>query len=224
MVTLFSLLILIIACYSQPPNFLILFVDDLGYGDLGYNGHPTITTPNIDALALNSMRFTQWYSGFPSCSASRAAILTGRLPPRSGCSGGWKGGVFREGANGGLPTNETSFATILKKVGYATQIIGKWHLGQKDEYLPFNHGFDDWFGLPYSADMGLTPWDMHEDPPLALLQNTTILEQPTDLSLLANKYATVAIDFIKNKTAANIPWYFISFICHQSLYCMSTTL
>ena len=129
---------------SNPrPNFLILFADDLGYGDLGFNGHPTISTPNLDHYAHEGKRLTQWYSGFHGiyyalfqkkylprskqctvCSPSRAAMLTGRLCVRSGCCGGYMGGVFRQDAIGGLPTNESTFGTILQKAGYATMTIG----------------------------------------------------------------------------------------------------
>lgn len=111
---------------NERPNIIILFADDLGYGDMSYMGHPTLYTPNIDALAYNGKRLTQWYSGFHICSPSRAAMLTGRLCVRSGCCGGYKGSVFRQNAIGGLPTNETTFAAILKKAGYTTKAIGKW--------------------------------------------------------------------------------------------------
>ena len=131
---------------SNPPNYIIFFADDLGYGDVSYNGHPTISTPNIDHYALSGIRLTASYSGFHICSPSRAAMLTGRLCVRSGTCGGWTGGVFREGAVGGLPTNETTFATVLKKQGYRTKAIGKWHLGVLPEFMPLNHGFDEYLG------------------------------------------------------------------------------
>merc|ERR1719453_1323242 len=102
------------------PNFLILFADDMGYGDMSGSGHPTIATPNLDRLASEGMRFTQWYSGFHVCSPSRAAMLTGRLPIRSGTAGAkWTGGVFMFDAKGGLPRNETTFASLLRDVGYS---------------------------------------------------------------------------------------------------------
>ena len=189
----------------QRPNFLILFADDMGYGDLSYNGHPTINTPNVDKLALGGMRFTQWYSGFHVCSPSRAAMLTGRLPVRSGMAGTWTGGVLSADAVGGLPDNETTFAQILKKVGYMTKAIGKWHLGQRHENLPYFRGFDEYFGIPYSVDMGYTPWDSGDKGDvLPLLDNTSIVEQPVDLSKLSEKYAKHAIDFISNATKQGI--------------------
>ncbi|ETO36792.1 arylsulfatase [Reticulomyxa filosa] len=134
------------------PNFLILFADDLGYGDLSYNGHPTISTPNVDQIAREGMILTQWYSGFHVCSPSRASLLTGRLPPRTGCAGPWVGGVFPSAAIGGLPHYEITFAQQLKGIGYKTKIIGKWHLGERQEFLPYNYGFDEFFGLPYSVN------------------------------------------------------------------------
>jgi hypothetical protein len=110
-----------------PPTHPML--KDLGVGDLAVYGHPTTSTPHIDALAESGVRFTAWYSGFHICSPSRAAMLTGRLCVRSGtCGKDWKGGVFSNKPVGGLPTNETTFATALKTVGYTTAAMGKWHL------------------------------------------------------------------------------------------------
>ena len=189
---------------SKPttPNFLILFADDMGYGDLSFNGHPTIHTPNLDKLAYEGMRFTQWYSAFHVCSPSRAAMLTGRLPVRSGMAGTWSGGVLSADAVGGLPLNETTFAEALKDVGYMTKCIGKWHLGQRHEFLPYFQGFDEYFGIPYSVDMGYSVWDSgNQIDVLPLIDNTTIIEQPVDLSKLSEKYAQQAIDFISNATA-----------------------
>ena len=113
---------------AGKPNVLILFADDMGVGDLSVTGHPTINSPNLDKLANAGARFTAWYSGFHICSPSRAAMLTGRLCIRSGtCGAGWLGGVFSNKPVGGLPTNETTFATALKAhAGYATAAMGKW--------------------------------------------------------------------------------------------------
>ena len=195
-----SLLLTTIESKPQTPNFLILFADDMGYGDPSYTNHPTISTPNIDKLAFEGIRFTQWYSAFHVCSPSRAAMLTGRLPVRSGMAGPWTGGVLSADAVGGLPDNETTFAQILKKVGYMTKAIGKWHLGQRYKYLPYFRGFDEYFGIPYSVDMGNTPWHPQGTDVLPLIDNTSIIEQPVDLSKLSEKYAQHAIDFISNAT------------------------
>eukprot|EP01084_Bolivina_argentea_P092225 165947_1 len=192
---------------KSKPNFLILFADDLGFGDLGFNGHPTITTPNLDHYAHEGMRLNQWYSGFHVCSPSRAAMLTGRLCVRSGCCGGWKGGVFRQGAKGGLPTNETTFATVLKKAGYATMAIGKWHLGVLPQFMPLGHGFDEYYGVPYSVDMGKSPWNEGGGfPPLPLVENETVIQQPLDLSVLSKGYLNAATTFIKKYSSNNTPW------------------
>ena len=112
------------------PNFLILFADDLGSGDLQSYGHPTTRTPEMDKLGASGIRFTQWYSAFHVCSPSRASMMTGRLPIRSGTAGNWWiGGVFNSNAVGGLPHNETTIAEALRPKGYATKAIGVRRLG-----------------------------------------------------------------------------------------------
>ena len=133
------------------PNIVILFADDLGYGDLGAYGHPTSSTPNLDQLARDGLVLTQFYSASPVCSPSRAALLTARYQTRSGI---WPG-VITANAVGGLPHNETTIAELLKNVGYNTAIVGKWHLGvgEKGMYLPKYQGFDYYLGIPYSVDM-----------------------------------------------------------------------
>ena len=200
---------------ATTPNILILFADDLGSGDLQVYGHPTTRTPHLDALAASGIRFTQWYSAFHVCSPSRAAMMTGRLPIRSGLAGGtWTGGVIVANAAGGLPHNETTIAEALKPKGYAALALGKWHLGQQPEYLPTSHGFDEYLGLPYSDDMGSSAWDYYDsegNPPLPLLHSTapgkvTIVEQPTDLNLLSGRYVHAATSFITNQTSAKKPW------------------
>lgn len=146
-ITRFSLL------FSQSnrlPNFIIIFVDDMGYGDLSCFGHPTIRTPNLDQMAVEGMRFTQFYVAANVCSPSRAALLTGRLPVRSGVYPD----VFRPNSASGLPTDELTIAELLKTKGYNTAIVGKWHLGHQPDFLPTNQGFDYYFGIPYSNDMG----------------------------------------------------------------------
>jgi len=134
---------------ANLPNIVVLFVDDLGYGDLGFNGHPTTRTPNIDALAQEGRILTSWYSGCPVCSGSRAALMTGRQYNRVGVPG-----VFGPTVSTGLPLNETTIANVLKRANYSTAICGKWHLGQRQAYLPGARGFDTYLGIPYSDDMG----------------------------------------------------------------------
>lgn len=126
---------------GRRPNFIVLFMDDLGYGDLGFTGHPTTKTPNLDRLAWNGKILTTWYSGCNVCSGSRAALMTGRQFPRTGVPG-----VFGPTGTGGLNLNETTIAEHLKQAGYSTAIVGKWHLGQRQVYLPCNRGFDYYLG------------------------------------------------------------------------------
>ncbi len=137
---------------APRPNVIIFFTDDLGYGDLGSYGHPYIRTPNLDALADEGQRWTDFYVAAPVCSPSRGALLTGKLPKRTGLWGRHLG-VFFPDARGGMPSAERTLPEALKEAGYRTGIIGKWHLGDAPEYLPTRHGFDYWYGLPYSNDM-----------------------------------------------------------------------
>jgi arylsulfatase A len=127
----------------------MLFVDDLGYGDTGFTGHPTVNTPNIDGLAFGGKVLTTWYSGCAVCSGSRASLMTGRQFSRLGVPG-----VYGPTVSAGLPLNETTLAEQLKKANYSTAIMGKWHLGQRAKYLPGSRGFDYYLGIPYSDDMG----------------------------------------------------------------------
>ncbi len=148
---LITALCLFIGFVHAKPNFIVIFVDDLGYGDLGSYGSPTIKTPRLDKMADEGLRMTSFYVGSAVCSASRAALLTGRYPARNGTHG-----VYFPG-HGGLNPEETTIAELLKAESYATACIGKWHLGEAAKYLPTNHGFDEYFGIPYSNDMYIGP-------------------------------------------------------------------
>jgi len=199
------------------PNFVIFFVDDMGYGDVGFTGHPNINTPNIDALAAEGMILSTWYTGQAICTPSRAAMLTGRYPVRSGCAGGWIGMVFGNGAVGGLPTNETTFAAVLKQAGYASKMIGKWHLGQREQFQPQNHGFDEAFWVPVSVDIGSTAWLPGSTlPPLALMNDSTVLQQPVDLSKVSNLYIEEATKFINAQSASDTP--FVLYMAHSHVH------
>ena len=140
---------------AERPNFIVIFADDQGWGDLGVQGHPDIRTPNIDQLAREGIRFTSFYAA-PFCGPSRAALMTGTYPPRNSLS-------FNHGPKSktGIHPGERTVAELLGEAGYRTQMIGKWHLGSLPEYLPHRHGFDHWFGIPYSNDM----WRYHPKMP-----------------------------------------------------------
>ena len=133
---------------TDRPNFVVVFTDDQGYQDLGCFGSPDIRTPHLDGLARQGARFTDFYSAQAVCSASRAALLTGCYPNRIGIQGAL-GPKSRHGIN----KNEWTIAEVLKTRGYAAAIYGKWHLGHHKPILPTRHGFDDYYGLPYSNDM-----------------------------------------------------------------------
>jgi arylsulfatase A len=150
---LFFLLSSIVGGESEGrlPNFIVFFVDDLGYGDLGFTGHPTTVTPNLDELAWSGKILTSWYSGCNVCTGSRAALMTGRQHARTGLPG-----VIPSDCPYGLNLEEITIAEHLKKnSNYSTAIVGKWHLGQRKVYLPGNRGFDFYLGIPFSDDMGV---------------------------------------------------------------------
>ena len=195
---LFTLLpLFLFSCISQdkkqpPLNIVLLFADDLGYGDLSTYGHPSIRTPNLDKLAANGVKFTNFYSGSPACTASRYALLTGRYPVHSGF--GW---VLFPQSSKGIHPNEITLAEGLREQGYTTGIFGKWHLGTaKKEYLPLQNGFDEYLGLPYSNDM-IPP--IHPDIPL--FDGNDTLKLNPDQSTLTRRYTERAVSFIeKNKS------------------------
>lgn len=178
----------------RTPNIVILFADDLGYGDLGCYGHPTIRTPHLDRMAAEGMRFTQFYVGECVCTPSRAALLTGRLPIRSGLCSDTRRVLFPDSA-GGLPDDEITLGEALKARGYATACVGKWHLGHLPQYLPTRHGFDVFFGLPYSNDM-----DYQRDSAtyhVPLLGGEQIVERPAEQATLTRRYTEEVVSFIE---------------------------
>ena len=193
-----------------PPNFIIVFADDLGYGDLGVYGHPTIKTPNLDRMAHEGQKWTNFYAAASVCTPSRAGILTGRLPVRSGMASNERRVLFPDSKNG-LPASEITLAEQLKGVGYATACIGKWHLGHKEEFLPTNNGFDTYFGIPYSNDMDATGGKDYKEAAkigpsaikieaynVPLMRDTEIIERPANQKTITKRYSEEAVSFIKS--------------------------
>jgi arylsulfatase A len=184
---------------EKPPNLIVIFIDDMGYGDLGCFGSKVHRTPNLDKMAAEGIRLTDFYSSCSVCTPSRASLMTGCYPRRVNmhvdennlC-------VLFPGAKKGLNPKETTIAEILKGKGYATMCIGKWHLGDHPDFLPTKHGFDQYYGIPYSNDMGKNPG--RGRPPLPLLRNETVIEAPVKQSSITARYTTEAMNFItKNK-------------------------
>jgi len=194
------------AAAERPPNFVVIFCDDLGYGDLGCFGHPTLRTPNLDAMAAGGMKFTQFYSASPVCTPSRAALLTGRLPQRSGmCSDRRR--VLFPNSKSGLPADEITLAEALKEEGYATACVGKWHLGHLKPHLPTSNGFDSYFGIPYSNDMdrnraeGPQGRAAFREPKIEywnvpLMRDEKVVERPADQRTITRRYTEEATKFI----------------------------
>jgi len=181
------------------PNFIVLFADDMGYSDLGCYGHPTIRTPNLDRMAEEGMRFTSFYAAAPVCTPSRVGLLTGRYPIRAGQPN-------NTGPNtvGGLPLSEILLPQVLKKRGYKTMAIGKWHLGFNPvEQMPTKRGFDSYLGLPYSNDM-IPPW-VKTMRPLRMYRDTEPIEQISEQANLTERYTDEAVKFIRS--AGNTPFF-----------------
>jgi arylsulfatase A len=177
---------------DRPPNVVLVYADDLGYGDIGVYGAKAIRTPHVDRLAREGVRFTDFYVAQAVCSASRAALLTGTYPNRIGILG-----ALTPQSTNGIADAETTLAEVLKARGYATAIYGKWHLGHLPPFRPTRHGFDDYLGLPYSNDM----WPNHPEkmpfPPLPLYSRDAVLTINPDQSQLTGTYAHLAADFIE---------------------------
>jgi arylsulfatase len=173
---------------STLPNIVFIFFDDVGYGDFGCYGNTQIRTPNIDRAASDGVRLTQFYVTAPSCSPSRAALLTGKYQLRVGIPR-----VLNPEDSIGLRAADQTIAEALKQRGYKTMAIGKWHLGHLPEFLPTRHGFDAWFGLPYSNDMDRSS---KGGPAVPLMENERIVEQPVKLETLTQRYTERAVRFI----------------------------
>jgi arylsulfatase A len=191
------------------PNIIFIYTDDLGYGDLSCYGATDINTPNIDRLASEGIKFTQFYAASNTCSPSRAALLTGRYPLRSGVNA-----VLFHDTPEGLPPTEITIAEILREAGYATGMIGKWHLGHRDEFMPWNQGFEEFFGVPYSND------DKNFFVYVSDEHGHRRIPKAVDQRFLIQRYTSVAIQFIEkhSKSAAPFFLYFAHNAPHVPLY------
>ncbi len=180
---------------KQPPtNVVVIYIDDMGFGDLGITGAAGYTTPNFDAMARNGMFLSHYYSPQAVCSASRAGLLTGCYPNRVGFAG-----AIDHSAKVGINPEEETIAELVKQKGYATAAFGKWHLGYQKEFLPTQHGFDTYFGIPYSNDM----WPNHPVtknyyPPLPLIEGDKVVETNPDQSQFTTRFTERTIEFIKS--------------------------
>ncbi len=208
------IIVLFLSCpvaYSQKntttsPNIVLIFLDDMGNGDLSLTGATNYATPSIDKMGMEGIRFTNFLSAQAVCSASRAGLLTGCYPNRIG----FAGALFPNSPTG-INSSEVTLAEMVKQKGYATAIVGKWHLGDSREFLPLQHGFDEYFGLPYSNDMWpvdyagkpATDWKKERFPPLFIIdgnEKKIPVETLEDQALLTQKYTARAVDFItRNK-------------------------
>lgn len=184
---------------AEKPNFVVVFTDDQGYGDLSCFGGEHVTTPRIDQMAAEGSRLTSFYVAAPVCTPSRAALMTGCYPKRIDMATGSDFGVLLAGDTKGLNPEEITIAEVLNGVGYKTAIFGKWHLGDQPEFLPTKQGFDEYFGIPFSHDIHpFHPRQKHfQFPPLALLRNETVIEMDPDADYLTKRITEHAVSFIE---------------------------
>jgi len=187
---------------GDRPNFIIIFTDDQGYQDVGCFGSPLMKTPNLDRMAAEGMKFTDFYVAAAVCSPSRVALLTGCYPPRVSITK-----VLFPKDTIGLNVAEITIADILKARGYVCACVGKWHLGHLREFLPMQQGFDYYYGIPYSNDMQIERGDKSGPP---LMKNEEIIEHPADQATLTQRYTKQAIKFITE----NKDWPFFLYLAH----------
>ncbi|MEM7142839.1 MAG: sulfatase [Actinomycetota bacterium] len=220
----------------RTPNVILINCDDLGYGDLGCYGSEVHDTPAIDRLAAEGTRLTDFYMGSPVCTPSRGAMLTGCYPPRIGFESFGGAHVLFPGHRWGLNPSEVTIARMLKDAGYATQMVGKWHCGDQPEFLPTRHGFDHWYGLPYSNDMGRQATDMPEEikdlmvehlgiefqdgdyPPLPLMLDEGVQEEQPDQAALTERYLQESVRFMRDHRDEAFFLYFAHMYVHLPIY------
>ncbi|NQZ79161.1 MAG: sulfatase [Ekhidna sp.] len=188
---------------GDTPNFVIIFCDDLGYGDLGVYGNELIKTPNLDQMAAEGMRFTDFYSANPVCSPSRAGLLTGRYPVRMGINK-----VFFPQSWTGMSPEEVTIAEMLKQKDYATGIVGKWHLGHHHKYLPLQQGFDSYFGIPYSNDMEAVVY----------MRGNDVVQEDVDQRYTTKTYTEESLAFIEENKDRPFFLYLAHSMPHVPLY------
>lgn len=199
------------------PNIILINCDDLGYGDLGCYGSQRNKTPFLDQMAREGMRFTDFYMGSPVCSPSRGAMLTGCYPRRIGFGsfeGRW---VLFPGQPVGLNPEEITIAKLLKQAGYATKMVGKWHCGDQPDFLPTRHGFDSYYGLPYSNDMGRQVGRL-DYPPLPLLRDEEVIQEQPDQASLTERYVEECVRFIRENKERPFFLYLAHMYVHLPLY------
>lgn len=201
----------------KKPNIILINCDDLGYGDLGCYGSIVNRTPALDRMAAEGMRFTDFYMAAPVCSPSRGAMMTGCYPRRIGFGsfeGKW---VLFPGQGVGLSPDEVTVATLLREQGYATMHVGKWHCGDQPEFMPIRHGFDSYYGLPYSNDMGIQK--TREDyPPLPLMDGEEVIEEQPDQASLTERYVEQCVRFMRENRERPFFLYFAHMYVHVPLY------
>jgi len=202
---------------AGAPSFILILADDLGYGDIGCFGSKIHRTPNLDRLAAQGVRLTSFYATSGVCTPSRASLMTGCYPRRVSLhedeAGEW---VLFPVSRKGLNPNETTIAELLKERGYATACFGKWHLGDQPPFLPTRQGFDEYFGLPYSNDMGAD--QRPQNPPLPLMRNDAVIEAPVDQTTLTERYTAEAIRFITEHKSKPFFLYLPHAMPHTPLY------
>lgn len=200
---------------SEKPNIVLINCDDLGYGDLGCYGNTRNKTPFLDTLAREGMLFRSCYAPSPVCSPSRAGLMTGCYPARIGIPR-----VLFPGEHIGLSDAEYTLPQMLKKAGYRTMIVGKWHCGDQPPFLPCRHGFDEYYGLPYSNDMGMLRGDTDQVkyPPLPLLEGENVIQEQPDQRGLTERYVEQCTRFIRNNVDHPFFLYFAQMHVHLPLY------
>ncbi len=208
---------------SKRYNFIVIFADDLGYGDLSSFGNPSIVTPVLDRMAMEGQKWTNFYVGAPVCTPSRAALLTGRLPVRNGLMSD-KSRVFFPDSKNGIPAKEITLAEQLKQANYTTHMAGKWHLGHREQFLPTQHGFDYYYGIPYSNDMDITRklnssmdyWELWTkeyknltpaDFNVPLLEGTQEIERPANQNTIVKRYTDASIEVINTHQKGDAPFF-----------------